>query len=118
MASHLVNVVPTEQTRRVAAAMMHQARQSTGADAALRHLPDLQPEQLTALVGLLLTQIKVISKSGRPTMPLTLSEEERRRGYAAWRRGERTPFTERAYREYQRANQRARRARRGLREAG
>lgn len=114
----LVNVVPTPATRRLAATMIHDARTSTGPDAALRHLPKLPPEQGVALVGLLLTQIKVVSKSGRPAMPMTLTEEERRRGYAAWRRGERTPFAERAYREYQRAAQRARRARRGLREAG
>ncbi|WP_243061183.1 hypothetical protein [Nocardioides sp. SR21] len=118
MPSRLVNVVPTPATRRLAAAMIHDAHQTTGPDAAVKHLAKLRPEQCTALIGLLLTQVKAASKTGRPSMPLTLSAEDRRRGYAAYRRGERTAFAERAYREYQRANQRARRARTGLRQVG
>lgn len=113
----VVNVVPTKRTRRLAAVMVHDAHQSTGPDAALRHLGRIEPEQVTALVGLLLTQVKVVSKSGRPQLPLTLSAEDRLRGYSAWRRGDRSPFAELAVREYRRAAARARRARLGNRRA-
>lgn len=111
----LVNIVPTDATRRLARSMMADARRTTGGDAALKHLPELQPEQLVALIGALLTQIKVTEKVGRPPLPLELAEDERRRCHAAYRNGDRTPEVVAGEREYQRVNQRARRQRTGLR---
>lgn len=47
---------------------------------------------------------------GRPPTPLLMTEADRKRGYAEYRRGIRTPFTEAACREYQRLHKRMSRA--------
>lgn len=107
----VVNVVPTPATRTLARRMIADAEKTSGADASLAHLHDVHPLQLVALVGLLLTATKQHKKIGRPAVPLQFSEDDRRRGYTAYRNGLHTEFTEAAYREYQRVNQQRRRAR-------
>jgi hypothetical protein len=116
--SRSFNIVPTAATRKLAAAMITDARKTTGGDAALKHLPDLHPEQLAAFIGALLTQIKIVEHQRGHLLPLELEAEERRRCHAAFARGERTPEVVAGEREYQRVDKRMRRRHLKLGSAG
>lgn len=97
-----MNVVPSAATRRLAERMVAEAERSTTADVVLRCLPDVQPGQVPALIGLLLTSTKVHKKVGRPARPITYSEPERREANRRYRAGERDdPWVTEGYRQYQ-----------------
>jgi len=49
-----MNIVPTEQTRLIARAMMHTASIENGADAVLTHIYDVPWDQIPALIGIIL----------------------------------------------------------------
>jgi hypothetical protein len=97
-----VNVVPTPRTRAIAQRMIADAVQDTGPDAALRHLSRVQQEQLPALVGVLLTNAKMQRQLGRPRLPLTYTDEQRRRANRQYKAGMRDEWTVTGWREYQR----------------
>lgn len=82
-----------------------------GADATLRHLTQVRPSQLPALVHLLAVAATTGEIPGGPAgqerKPILLSEEERRRAHARYNAGHRDPATRRGEREYQRAAKRA-----------
>jgi len=101
-----VNVVPTPATQRLAVLMCDTARKAGGADAVLIHLRDVDPAQVPALLGVLLSRPKL----GAPLKPFTYNEAQRRAAWAAYQRGERSPWVKAGAREYRRANQRKRRA--------
>lgn len=73
-------------------------------DAALRHLPKLEPGQAPALVAILLSNARRPRNMnlGRRPMPYRYTPEERRAGKAAWKRGERSRVIEDQRREYDR----------------
>lgn len=118
MPRRLVNVVPSDATRRLAASMIRDAAATTGADSALKHMPEMRADQLVALIGVLLTATKQHRKPGRAPVPSQFTAEERRRGWSQYRQGVRTEFAVAAAREYRRMAQRALRRREGLKEAG
>lgn len=108
-----MNVVATRTTRKAADRMMRLAAKVGGPEAARRVLPDLEPGQLAALVGLLLRPARhgVTESRGRPVLPTTMSDEAMRRGYSQYRQGVRNDFTITAMREYTRLNKRSERQR-------
>ncbi len=78
-----MNIVATPATRTIAKAILADA-QWDGGDAVLRHLPDVRPDQLAALIHLLVrTAItgEVPAATGAHRKPLTLSVDERRRAH-------------------------------------
>lgn len=107
-----VNLVPTPATRALAAEAIYEASRRTGPDAALIVLAKAAPDQLPALLGLILTSTKVHKKVGRPRLPLQLSATERRRAHTAHANGDRSEWAVNGEREYQRVNQQLRRQRR------
>lgn len=107
-----VNIVPDRNTRHVASLLVGTAVRDTGPDAVVRHLPRVSPDQIPALVGLLLTNIKVTKKSGAPRLEDKFSDAERKAGYAAYKRhGDRSEWAVECFREYQRIQQRKARTR-------
>jgi hypothetical protein len=107
----VVNLVPTPATRALAAEVIYQAEQRTGPDAALVALEKVSPDQLPALLGIVLTATKVHKKVGRPRVPLQFTAEERRQAHTAHKNGDKSAWAQAGEREYQRVNQRQRRAR-------
>lgn len=108
-----MNVVADRNTRHVASLLVGTAVRETGADAVIRHLRQVDPKQLPALVSLLLTDIKVTKKAGAPRMADRFSDAERKAGYAAYKRhGDRSEWAVECFREYQRIQQRKARLRR------
>lgn len=101
-----MNVVPTETTKRVAAAMIRDSHAEPGSDVVMTSLRYIRPDQIPALIGVLLDH----NRANRKVKPLTLSEADRLRGYGQYRNGSRTPFAVTAYREYQRAHKRGQRS--------
>lgn len=97
-----MNIVPTEQTKKIAALMLREVQSEAGSQVVLERLRHVRPDQLPALLAVVLDA----KRANRKIKPLTLSREDRLRGYALWRRGDRTPFAVTAYREYQRAHKR------------
>lgn len=108
---NVASLIPTRRTRALARILVGEANRTTSLDAVLNHLDRLDDDQTRALVVVLLTAIKQHHKTGRPPLPLRLTEEQRRECHRLYRRGDRTPEVEEGEREYQRVNQRARRAR-------
>lgn len=106
------NLVPTPETRALATRAIYAAEQRTGADAALLIYREVDPDQLPALLGLVLTATKAHKKLGRPRIPLQFSADERRELHKLYKRGGRSRRVTAGEREYQRVNQRNRRARR------
>ena len=103
-------VVATKPTRVIAKAILADA-QWDGADAVLRHLPDVQPHQIPALVALLARAAvtgELPAHTGAPRKPLLLSVEERKRAHRRYSNGARDPATIRGEREYQRESKRRR----------
>ena len=97
-----MNVVPTPRVRKIAEAMIADAEEMPGADAFMRHCTKVRRGDIPALIGLLLTATKQHKKLGRPAEPMVLSAADRMRGYALYKRGDRTEFAKTANREYQR----------------
>jgi len=62
-------VVPTEQTREIAAAMMYLARQENGADASLEYIESVRWDQIPALVGILLGAINLTNPETAKELP-------------------------------------------------
>lgn len=106
-----MNVVPSPRVRRLADAMIRDAEEMNGADVVIRHAKSIRGEDLPALLALLLTSTKVHKKIGAPRLPELLTDADRLRGYAAYKRGDRTEFAIQAFREYQRIQQRRHRRR-------
>lgn len=103
-------VVATPATRKLAKAILADAMWD-GADAVLRHLPDVYPGQVPALIYLLAraaTTGEVPAPTGTPRKPLLLSPDERRRAHRRYAAGSRDPATMRGEREYQRESKRRR----------
>lgn len=111
MTVHVASLVPDARTRALARILVGEASRTTAVDAVLSHLDRIDDDQAHALIVVLLTAIKQHNKAGRPQIPLRLSERRRRELYTAYRNGDRSPEAVEGYREYQRANQRNRRAR-------
>lgn len=109
-----MNLVPTPATQHVAKLMMRTTLRDTPADAVLRHLPQLEPQQVPALLALVLRNAKINQKPGRQRLPDLFSAAERRRGYASYKRGDRSDWAVACFREYQRHQQRTQRVRRGV----
>lgn len=102
------SVVATPATRAIARQIILDT-QWDGADATLRHLPQVRPSQLAALVHLLAaaaTTGEVATEPATIRKPLLLSEDERRRAHARFVAGHRDPATRRGEQEYQRARRR------------
>lgn len=119
-----MSIVPTEATRAIARAIIRDTRDD-GADATLRHLQHVHPDQLAALVALLAREAAArrlppgpIGARVRLTLPAVLTPEERRQAHAAWTRGQRDPWVIAGEREYQRMRTRVRRRPRRLQKAG
>lgn len=110
-----MNVIPTPATRAAVANMLSAAEKAPATDALLRHLHDLRPEQMPAAIALLLS-VKSQPRQNGSIAPLTLTENEARRGHALYQQGVRTPFAVLAEREYKRAAKRRQRAARARNE--
>lgn len=104
-----MNVVANQHTRRVRDRLLATARDNGGGEAVLRHLADIEPAQLPALIALLLRPADEL----RPQrVPFTLTPEAMRRGYSQYRQGSRSDFAITAMREYTRRNKQLERDRR------
>ena len=106
-----MNLVPDKRTRNTLHRLVTTARRETGPDAVARHLSDLPPDQWPALIGLLLTQVNIVTKTGAVRLPDEFTEADRKAGYARYKRGHRDDLTIRQFREYQRHQQRKQRVR-------
>lgn len=106
-------LVPTRKTRQLVEQMITDKRPPY--DAALRGVSQVEPGQHAALVGLLIANARRPRgmNIGRPAQPYRFTDEERRAGKAAWKRGERSQLVEDQRREYDRWVAAQRRARRG-----
>lgn len=106
------SLVATTNTRFIARTILAEIEYD-GADAVARHLPNVQPHQVPALIALLAkaatTGTLPPAPNGRPRMPLLLTVDERRRAHARWTAGARDRATIRGEREYQRESKRQRR---------
>ena len=109
-----MNIVPTPRVRRLAEQMIADAEKMPGADAAIRHLANVRGDEVPALLGVLLTATKQHKKPGRPAIPTKLSTEDRMRGYALYKKGDRSEFARAANREYQRIIRARKRSREGV----
>ena len=108
-----LNLVPTKATRQLAERMIFDAAKETGADSVLANISDLDPNQTSALIGILLDATNPRRKLGRPIIALTLSPTQRREAHRRHRQGDREDWVIQGEREYQRANARSLRARGG-----
>lgn len=108
-----MNVVATKETRRALERMLEAAKGDGAGEAVLRHLREVDPPQLPALVTLLVRGAvrSTPGTRGRPSLPFHLTPDQQRNGYTQYRQGSRTDFAITAAREYMRANKRAERAR-------
>lgn len=105
------SIVATPATRNLAKQILLDS-QWDGADAVLRHLPDVRPSQVPALVALLAKAAltgTIPAPTGAPRKPLLLTPDERKRAHARYVAGVRDAATVRGEREYQRAWTRERR---------
>lgn len=104
-------IVATPATRNLARLIVADTSWD-GAEATLRHLPAVRPEQLPALVHLLAEAAATGEVPGgradRERRALLLDEDERRRAHNRFNAGHRDPATRRGESEYQRARKRAR----------
>lgn len=114
-----MNVVATRETRRIVDKMLRVAHEEGAGEAVLRHLADLDPAQIPALIAAVLNAPARCSRTHserqsirREPLPFTLTAEAQLRGYSQYRQGVRTDFAVTAMREYTRANKRAERERR------
>lgn len=109
-----MNLVPTVRTRNLADQLIQNVirQDSTGIDAVLNHVDRLDKtgDQLYALLGVILTQVRINYRAGRPRVDITLTEEQRRAAHTAYARGERDPWTWDGERQYQRAKKRVERS--------
>jgi hypothetical protein len=110
--AQFLNVVPTKATRQLAERMIFDAAKECGADSVLANIADLEPSQVTALIGVILDATHPRGR-GRPEIGLTYSHVERREAHRRYMAGERDAWVIQGQREYQRANQRSLRARGG-----
>lgn len=105
------NLVPTARARRLADTLIMEAAADTGTDAVLNHLDHLDPEQVYAVLSVVLD--RYCHPPGRPGRPPIARAEftpaERRAAHAAYARGERTPEVVAGAREYQRVKKRQQR---------
>jgi hypothetical protein len=92
--------------------MLRQAAITSGLDAA-RLLGDVHPDQLYALVGLLLTNAQANGKTGGRQIANQCSEDERKAGHRRFRAGARDALTVAQHREYARLYMRRYRQRTG-----
>lgn len=97
----MINFVPTMATKRLAQRMLRQAAVTNGPDAA-RLLADVQPDQLYALVGFLLTSAEANGKTGGIQIANRFTVDERKAGHSRYRAGARDPLTIAQHREYAR----------------
>lgn len=106
------NLIPNAATKALAQRMIDDAHRSTGPDAAAL-LSDVAPDQLYALVGILLTRIKRRERmsDGRLRLVDQFSEVERRAANRRYAQGDRDPLTVAQRREYVRVGVRRARAR-------
>lgn len=109
-----MSVVPSPRTRDVAHRMVRHAKVETGYDSAIKFLNLVHPEQVPALVGLLLTYVKATERPGRPRMPLQFTPQQRKYGLSRYKKGHRDELTMAQWREYQRVAQQETRAHQGL----
>lgn len=108
-----LNIVPTARTKAITNAMLRHAKEETGPDAAAKILPLVPEDQWPALIGLLLSGVKMQALPGRPSKALRFTEEERLEGNRRYRAGHRDDDTVAKWREYQRVSQRRRTERLG-----
>ena len=106
-----MNVVPSQRVRRLAEEMVKDAEEMPGADVVIKYGRHIRRSDVPALLALLLTSTKAHKKLGRPALPAVLPEAERRRQYAFYKKGDRSPEAVHAFREYQRIQQRRQRER-------
>lgn len=115
-----MNLAPTTHTRRIARRIVRET-EVIGADATLRHLCDVPPQQVPALVALLakyaagrtgLTAAGPVKLLDRvpPGMPNRFTVEQRRDAHRRYANGSRAPEVVAGEREYQRGWARDRRA--------
>lgn len=64
-----MNILPTEATKDIAAAMLRMARAENGADAVMRYLEEVRWDQVPALVGVILNEYARVSPSGEKPGP-------------------------------------------------
>jgi hypothetical protein len=107
------SVVATPATRAIARQILADTHWD-GAEATLRHLPQVTPAQIPALVHLLSVAATTgeipTGPAGALRKPLLLDEDERLRAHARFIAGHRDPATRRGEQEYNRARRRAQRA--------
>jgi hypothetical protein len=111
-----MNIVATNATRNLARAIIRETADS-GADATMRHLRDVAPEQFPALVAILAREASAIRIPRGAGFPIdgrlvvdVLTEDERRTAHAAYVRGVRDEWVIAGEREYQRLRRRNERA--------
>ncbi|MGZ4519980.1 MAG: hypothetical protein ACXVXP_00225 [Mycobacteriaceae bacterium] len=112
----MATLVATPATQKIARQIIRDTAEE-GADAVLRWLPEVQPEQVTALLVLIAREAAAVRLPSGPRplgrfVPDLLTHEERRRAHAAYERGERAEWVVTGEREYQRNRMRNRRDRR------
>ncbi|GEP38861.1 hypothetical protein NPS01_25240 [Nocardioides psychrotolerans] len=110
------SIVASPATRAIARQIITDT-QWDGAEATLRHLPDLHPTQIPALIHLLAAAAATgdipTSPAATTRKPLLLTEDERRRAHARFVAGATDPATRRGEQEYQRARRRIQRTQDG-----
>lgn len=109
-----VCLAPTQRTNRLATAMLQHARRTSGAEAVAEYVDHLEPEQLLALMGVLLTRatkdVPTTHRAmGRPPIPLKLTDEQRTEFVRRWWNGDQSALAHLAYREHRRLRDRERR---------
>jgi HEAT repeat protein len=104
----LPNIVPTRQTRWIAAQMLNALKDENGYDAVLRLHHQVSDDQWAALAAILLNSGRL---GGRPVMRATkYSVDERREAHRRYTKGDRSPHVVDGEREYQRLHKRSKRA--------
>lgn len=111
-----MNIVATTATRKLARAIIRETADN-GADATLRHLHDVAPDQLPALIAILAREAAGARIPRGSHFPIdgrlvvdVLTVEERRTAHAAYVRGLRDEWVVNGEREYQRLRRRRDRA--------
>lgn len=107
-----MNIVATRATRAIARQMIDGIEEH-GADAVLKHIHSLKPEQFVPLVALLAKAAatgEMPVPVGQPEKVVLLTEEERKELHRLYGQGKRDPHTIRGEREYKREKKRAARA--------
>lgn len=111
MNGRVLVIIPTPKTRRLADVMVRAAETTTGHDAALQYLKHVEPAQIPALVGVLLTATKQHKKVGRTPLPITYSRKDQLKAKARYKAGHRDEWTVEGRRQYERVMLRQRTAR-------